>query len=357
MNNYQIGKMLPKGCEKVKNSAKKFMCLSLVFVLIFSLCSCGEKEDAGNTSEFYAMDTLVDVTLKGDGAEDALSQIETLVNDLDINYLSRTSTTSNISKLNRGKVFTLDPLLVGYFTTLVMINNQSGGAFNFTMGKLSDLWGFTDENPSVPDDADIKDLANECNNGSVMFDSETNNIYFSSSGLSLDMGAVGKGIALDEIKKQVLDGSTLTECVAAVGGSVIVWGERDFTVGIKDPNSAGYIATLTLPACCVSTSGNYERYFEEDGKRYHHILDPETGYPVDNGLASVTIVAESGTVSDALSTACFVLGIEEGMALCEKFGVEAIFVTEEKEIHTSAATAEHLEINDSSYTLVITDEK
>ena len=154
---------------------------------------------------------------------------------------------------------------------------------------------------------------------------------------------------LDEIKG-ILDSSGIKEAVISAGGSILVYGSRDFTVGIKDPEGgSGYIAVLTVPQSCVSTSGSYERFFEADGKRYHHILDPKTGYPADNGLISVTVISQSGILSDALSTACFVCGIEDGMALAEEYGCEAVFIDNNHRIYVTEGIRDSIEITDGAY--------
>ena len=128
-------------------------------------------------------------------------------------------------------------------------------------------------------------------------------------------------------------------------------GEKQFTVGIRNPNgnAGSYIAKLHIPAGCVSTSGSYEQYFEQNGKRYHHILDPETGYPVDNGLISVTVISESGLLSDALSTACYVLGKDKGFDLLEKYNAYGVFVDKEQNIYLSDELKDNFRLKDSSF--------
>ena len=124
-------------------------------------------------------------------------------------------------------------------------------------------------------------------------------------------------------------------------------------MGIASPEkgSSDYIATIATENGFISTSGTYERFFDYNGIRYHHILNPKTGYPVQNGLASVTIVSDSGILSDALSTACFVMGKEEGKKLAEKYGCQAVFVTDDKIIYTTDKIKKQLTVTDGSYTL------
>ena len=141
---------------------------------------------------------------------------------------------------------------------------------------------------------------------------------------------------------------------AMICAMALLYGEGDFTVGIRDPKgNSSSIISIKTESTCVSTSGSYEQQFEANGKNYHHILDPETGYPVDNGLLSVTIVSDSGILSDALSTACFVLGYEKGKALAETYGCGIIFVTEDKKVYAENGAENYIEITDNEYTLVV----
>ena len=154
-------------------------------------------------------------------------------------------------------------------------------------------------------------------------------------GMQLDLGAVGKGIACDRVRAYLNSRPQITGAVVAVGGSVVTYGQKPdgspWKVAIVHPREEGnYLGVLSLTGeQFVSTSGDYERYVTVDGVRYHHILDPATGYPARSGLCSVTIVCGSGLLADALSTACFVLGSEQGLDLAKSYGAEALLVEED----------------------------
>ena len=154
----------------------------------------------------------------------------------------------------------------------------------------------------------------------------------------------------------VLEKAKIKRAVVSVGGSILLYGDGEkFTVGIRDPfseSSAESFARLTLPACCVSTSGSYERYFERGGVRYHHILDPKTGYPAESGLVSVTVVCGDGFLSDALSTACFVLGYEKSLPLLEKYGARAVFVFNDKSVRVTGSLADSFELEKDGFKLL-----
>ena len=210
------------------------------------------------------------------------------------------------------------------------------------------MWSFG-SSPAVPDSKKLSHALSHSGYEKIILSG--GRIEKSDKEATLDFGAAGKGIALDEIKAR-LESRRVKNAVVSVGGSVLLFGKKEFTVGIRDPfgNSGSYVAKLGVSDCCVSTSGCYEQQFEQGGKKYHHILDPKTGYPVDNGLLSVTVISKSGLLSDALSTACFVLGIEKGSALAREYGCTAIFIDEDKNICVEGDSG-IIEITDGSYNL------
>ncbi len=298
-------------------------------------------------SSFFSMNTLVTAEVEGGEAENCLAEIKSTLENLDYNILSRTAKGSAVYKLNQSGEALLDKQTAEYFSALADISRQSGGAFDFTLGAVSDLWDFGGT-PSMPDEAELTLALSH--SGFEKISIGDSKISLNDKKAVIDFGASGKGIALDSIKA-CLEANETKRAVVSVGGSVLLYGEGDFTVGIRNPrgSSGSSIATLGITEGCVSTSGSYEQYFEQKGKRYHHILDPETGYPVDNGLISVTVISESGLLSDALSTACFVLGIEEGSRLAEHYGAKVIFITEDNLIYTEDAVRDIITVTDKNY--------
>ena len=298
-------------------------------------------------TSFFAMNTYTAAQVKGQTADSDCEMIEKIVSRLDTEVLSRTSEDSLIYKINSSGEGRLDEAAAEYFSALLDVCEKSGGAFDITLGAVSDLWGFGG-NPSVPDEAALSETLSH--SGCEKVNLSNGKITLGDPEAVLDFGAAGKGIALDAVKSY-LDTQKSKRAVVSVGGSVLLYGEGEFTVGIRNPegNSTDCIANLHITEGCVSTSGIYEQNFEEGGKTYHHILDPETGYPVDNGLISVTVISDSGLLSDALSTACFVLGIEKGFELAREYGATVFFVSEDKTIYALSDSADLLELNDPDY--------
>lgn len=271
------------------------------------------------------------------------------ISDLEEQELSWRIDTSEVGRINAaagsGVSVPLSPALQAELEELLEVSGRSGGAFDFTIGPVTRLWKI-DEGASggevvIPAQTEVT-AALEMTGYEKL--GASGDVFDASGGISLpagmsiDLGAVGKGIACDRLR-DCLDREKVTGAVISVGGSIMTYGSKpdgtDWQVGIVNPHdTATLLGTLTLNGeWYVSTSGDYERFVEVDGVIYHHIIDPATGYPADSGLKSVTILCKSGMLGDALSTACFVLGAEEGMALAKSYGAEALFVDKEGQLY------------------------
>lgn len=299
--------------------------------------------------EFFAMDTFVSAKVKGFAAKDAAGGISTLVRELDSKQLSRYTSGSEISRINSEAETVLSDEVRDYITELLEVGKMSGGKFDIALGAVSDLWSFNDS-PRVPSTDELTEALSRSGSDKL---SLSGNTLTRADGCIVDLGSAGKGIALDKVKSYLSD-KKISSAVVSVGGSVLLYGKGSFNVGVRDPwGEAGRsVMTVKLGAGCVSTSGSYERCFEQAGKRYHHILDPDTGLPVENGLVSVTVISDSGLLSDALSTACFVLGAEGGAKLAAKYGCEAIFITEDKKVICTDGIKPNVTVLADGYTVV-----
>ena len=321
--------------------------LAAALVLLLSYDGIADREAS---AEFFSMNTYVTAKIKGADSDKCAQLVGELTEHLDKERLSRTSEDSVVFELNQNGGGNAEEIS-DYLEILFDVCEKSDGAFDFTLGAVSDLWCFGSE-PKVPDESEL--AAALSHSGYKNISLENGELTYNDKSAVLDFGAAGKGIALDEIKAS-LEGKRIKEAVVSVGGSVLLMGSKTFTVGIRNPdgNSGSYIAKLHIPEGCVSTSGIYEQKFEKNGRIYHHILDPKTGFPVNNGLESVTIISESGILSDALSTACFVLGYEKGGELAKAYGCQAVFVTDDKKILAEKDISDIIEVTDKAYSLVI----
>lgn len=334
-----------KHCKRKK---KIIPWILVLFAVTFSACG---KQPVKLTSTNTAMGTVVQYvvyTKDTKVAEGSVLDFQAKLESLEKEVLSRRVEGSQVEVINvqagNRAGLPVEQELYGYLQEIQEIAMESDGALDITLGEVITLWDL--DRLTMSDSKEqqslvlpsIKEVESALQNtGYEKIVLEEERIYLP-EGMSLDLGAVGKGIACDIIAEELEACKEIKGAVISVGGSVVTygtkWDKSPWNVAIVHPRKEGaYLGTLSVNGTCyISTSGDYERFIEKDGKRYHHIMDPDTGYPADNGLCSVTIVSDSGLLSDALSTACFVLGAEEGIRLAEHYGAEALFVTMEQEL-------------------------
>ena len=309
------------------------------------------------TNADFAMDTVVSETLYTSGA-DINTQIGEKLREMETTLLSWTDENSQISQLNNadGETVEVSDDLAADLAKIRQLSQDSDGAFDPTLGKIIRLWDIDGENPHVPDQSEIDALLPEVGYEKIQLDGNQVTLL---DGCTLDLGAVGKGMGCDLIMDYLKTQPDVSGMILNLGGSsVMTYGEKSdgspWKVALTDPRDTegDYLGAITLEADqFLSTSGDYEKYFIEDGTRYHHILDPKTGYPVWNGLTSVTIVCGQGYLADGLSTACFVLGMDASKPLLEKYGAEAVFVDEDKNIYVTSGLMDKFELMKDGYTV------
>ena len=321
-----------------------------VICMGMSLCGC-DRQVQKITKVDTAMGTIIQETLYAEdikAGQEAAKEIITNIERLEQDCLSWRMEDAEVAILNsragapEGVI--LSEALQTDLQQIWEVSRASEGALDITVGQITKLWDLDSwvmENAEVqkefevPAQATLQELLKHTGYEKVTLTWET--IYLPED-MSLDLGAVGKGIACDRISDYLAEEEKVKGAVISVGGSIMTYGSKpdggNWNVAVVHPRKEGaYLGTLSLAGeWYVSTSGDYERYVEKDGSRYHHIMDPKTGYPANSGVCSVTILSDSGLLSDALSTACFVLGAEEGLTLAETFGAEALFVTEEMKL-------------------------
>lgn len=344
-----------------KRSAAGILCSSL-FLTVISATVLGKTTTvvyAADVEKYtnadFAMDTVVSETLYTSGA-DINTQIGEKLREMETTLLSWTEENSQISQLNNadGKTMEVPDDLAADLEKIRQLSQDSNGAFDPTLGKIIRLWDIAGENPHVPDQSEIDTLLPEVGYEKIQVDG--NNVTLL-DGCTLDLGAVGKGMGCDLIMDYLQTQPDVFGMILNLGGSsVMTYGEKpdgsSWKVALTDPRDTegDYLGAITLDANqFLSTSGDYEKYFIEDGIRYHHILDPKTGYPVQNGLTSVTIVCDQGYLADGLSTACFVLGLDAAKPLLEKYDAEAVFVDEDKNVYVTSGLMDKFELMKDGY--------
>lgn len=229
------------------------------------------------------------------------------------------------------------------------ITRESDGAFDIAIAPLTSLWDFTAEDPKVPDDAAIQKALPLCSSDGVTIDGQ--DITLPSDDIQFDVGAIAKGYIADRLKDFLVK-KGVNSAIINLGGNVLCIGSKPdgtpFKVGIQKPfaDRNETEAVMDIAGKSVVSSGIYERCFKQGGKLYHHILNPQTGYPYDNGLISVTIISDQSVDGDALSTTCFALGLKDGLKFAEKKGVQAVFITEDYELHYTDGFQDEINVTD-----------
>ena len=318
----------------------KRICAVLLFVcLLLTACTA----DRAAEREFFAMDTLMRVKVWGsDEAADAVQQEVYRLEKL----LSVTENSSDVALLNCGGYKRISDETDELLHSALAISERTGGAFDPTVYPLVRLWGFTEATQRVPSQDELQAALSHV--GIENVDAQDGFAELK-NGAQLDFGGIAKGYAAERCVS-ILQAAEVEAALLALGGNVQTVGSKPdgtpWAIGIADPAQPEQsLATLRFTgSLALVTSGGYQRYFEKDGVRYHHILDPKTGMPAQSGLASVTVLAQSGTLADALSTALFVMGLDEATEFWRASDdFEAVFITDDGEIYATAGATELLD--------------
>ncbi len=363
---------LQKPCGKFRRTGASFLaCLTfLVFLLPCTfLTGCRRTLSSPITEQAFSLDTIISIsayeTLDGDySGQKTKAAVKEVISDCEAyeDIFSMQKEGSALWNLNAGLTDQVPWQLADCLQTALNYSSMSGGAFEVSIGAVSRLWDFTSDNPAVPDESDIQAALAFVDDSKISVspkdasDPEADRTVTMPAGYALDLGAVAKGYIADRLHEDLLE-KGIRRAVVNLGGNVLVFGGKsggtenggeitgaeDYTIGIRKPfaSSDTYLATVRAADLSIVSSGNYERQFTDaDGNFYYHILDPATGYPCQSGLSQVTILTASSADADALSTVCFCLGQEAGLALVESLpDTEAVFVTTDGEITKSSGAS------------------
>lgn len=321
----------------------------LTAVIIIPQTGCGGKEPV--SADEFCLDTSCVITIydmkemSDDNAREVLDQSFDKIREYE-NMLSKTVEGSDVYRINHssGGSTEVSGETLDVIHTGLLMGKLSGGMFDITVGAVTDLWDFRSDNPSVPEDEDIREALETVGYGSVEI--QGSEVCLSDSDTRIDLGGVAKGYIADKTG-EYMESRGVTKAIINLGGNITVIGEKDedtpWTIGIERPYSdrSEIVGSIGVSDKTVVTSGIYERQFVEDGVRYHHVLDPQTGYPAETDLEAVTIVADKGNSGfcDALSTACLILGKEKAQQLVAELqdrypqmGLEAAFIDKDDNI-------------------------
>lgn len=298
--------------------------------------------------EIFAMDTYMTVTCYGGRCEEAVQASLEEIQRLDA-LLSVGAEDSEISVINREQQGSVSEDTAVMLETALELYDTTGGAYDITVYPLMELWGFTTGEFAVPEAAALQTLLDRTGSDLLTYDPSAAALTLG-EGQGVDLGGIAKGYTSGRLM-EIFEAYGLVSGYVSLGGNVQCYGTKTdgslWRCGIQNPlepdNSASFLGILSVADKAVITSGAYERYFvdEATGETYHHILDPETGYPARSGLSSVTIVSENGTLADGLSTACYVMGLEGAISYWREYGAEfdMVLMTEEGEVYVTEPIA------------------
>ena len=312
---------------------KKYFISAMLSALLFLTGCSAESSPEPVQGTFFAMDTMMDFTIYGESG--LIDQSESLIASLE-SLVSVTDTGSELYAINQTGSGTLTGKASSLMEQALEICRRTDGALDLSIYPIVRAWGFTTGSYQVPDEAEIQALLPLVDYRKIQYDATDGDVTLP-VGMKIDLGSVAKGYA-GQLVAQMLREHGVQSALLNLGGNVQTVGAKPdaspWQIGIKDPQGEDAMMVLSVEDQAVVTSGGYERYFEQDGQTYWHIMDPSTGHPADSGLISVTIVGDEGVVCDGLSTALFVMGLEKAADLWAQSGdFEAVFVTASGEVY------------------------
>ncbi len=338
------------------SSTRRIAFLTVAFVALASSCS-GKPMDRSD----LVLGTVCSIRILDGGSEKALDAAFARLREIEAS-MSANAAGTVVAAINAaaGEAPVAAPADVRFVTGKALwYAALSRGAFDPTIGPIVKLWNIGLDGERVPAPEEITAALPLVDYSSVRLDDEAGTVFLPRRGMLIDLGAIAKGYAADEVARVLLE-KRVKGAVIDLGGNVKVIGKKPdgskWRIGIQNPfdDRGAHIGIATLEGgATVVTSGVYERYFiGDDGEHYHHIFDTKTGYPVRNGLVSVTIITSSSIDADGLSTTLFSLGLKEGMALAESLEhVEAVFIDEERRVYMSSGASDVFQLGDPSFTL------
>ena len=312
---------------------KKHFISAMLSALLFLTGCSAESSPEPVQGTFFAMDTVMDFTIYGESG--LIDQSESLITSLE-SLVSVTDADSELYAINQTGSGMLTEEASSLMEQALEICRRTDGALDLSIYPIVRAWGFTAGSYQVPDEAEIQALLPLVDYRKIQYDAADGDVTLP-VGMKIDLGSVAKGYA-GQLVAQMLREHGVQSALLNLGGNVQTVGTKPdgspWQIGIKDPQGEDAMMVLSVEDQAVVTSGGYERYFEQDGQTYWHIMDPSTGHPADSGLISVTIVGDEGVVCDGLSTALFVMGLEKAADLWAQSGdFEAVFVTASGEVY------------------------
>lgn len=337
---------------------KAIIMISVIILMLVTSCNTNTYKQYSKNN--FVLGTFVTITIysKEEVGEDEFKVLFDKLSNIEQKMTINQQVNSEVEKINKmaGK----EAVVVSDDTFYLIkkgveYTKLTENRFDISVGSLVKLWNIGFENAKVPNQESILNSISNIGIDGVTLSEQDNSIKLEREGMMIDLGGIAKGYAADVIA-QLISEMGYEHALINLGGNILCHGAKPdggpFKIGVRDPNksSEDYLGIVTQSNAAVVTSGIYERNFIQDDILYHHILDTKSGYPVENNLASVTIITQNSTYADALSTGVFSMGIEKGMAFVEELDdVEAIFISTNKKIYLSTGAKEMFSYTGEGY--------
>lgn len=341
---------------------RKAILLLLCLCMLLPLTACGETKQSQR--QVFAMDTVMTLTAYGKHREEGLNLAESVIVSMD-SMLDPDIVTGTTYAINnaQGANVSVSGQVAKMLSTAATVYKQSGGALDLSLYPVIKRWGFTDGRYYVPNEEELAaDLALSAYDKMVLTSFPSSGSFSVSfpAGTQISFGAVGKGCA-SENAIAAMRGAGVESGIVSLGGNVQTLGLKpdgtNWNIAVTDPNNpSSYLGVISVGETAVITSGTYQRYFSQNGKTYHHLINPASGRPINNTLSSVTVICEDGTMADCLSTAMFILGESKALNYWRTYGgFEMILVNKDKQITCTKGLIEKFTLANNSYTLRYTE--
>lgn len=332
--------------------------LFLVFALLMTGCQSQNVSDQLYKQTAYHLYTQVEITTYGQLDQAIYDEIWQALERID-QTMSMNITTSEVAQINANAG--IAPVAISESTYAVieksLYYSAVDPAFDVTIGPLVALWGIGTDNANVPAQADIEQALIKIDYRKVILDPTAHTVFLQDSDMMIDLGAIAKGYAAD-LTKDILTRHNITRAIINFGGNILTVGDKlddsAWKIGIQNPDDSRgiYLGIIALKDHSIVTSGTYERFLEIDGQRYHHILDVNTGYPVDNNVWGISIISPDSIDGDALSTLVFAMGLKDGMQLIESLPeIECIMIDKTRQIYLSSGLQNNFQLTDDSFSI------
>ncbi len=339
---------------KKQPAASTTLATIVLFLLAISAC----KQPPPPRTELV-LGTVCTINLFEEGTEERYTRLVDRLHEID-RHMSANRDDSTIARINAAagrRPVPVDSETMTVLTAALAFAERSGGLFDPTIGPLVKLWNIGGNSPAVPEPYAIEEARSSINWKKVHIDEAAATVFLEEAGMQIDLGAIAKGWAADELAKMIREWS-IERAMIDLGGNIFALGSKGgqtpWHIGIRNPEQSNGAPVISLHVTdqAMVTSGRNERFFTDNGKHYHHILNPESGYPADSDVLSVSILSDRSMDADALSTILFLMGTEEGLQFIESIPeAEAVFITKTREVRVSSALKGQVDVRNDRFTL------